>query len=249
MLQPFEWGRVFYILTHPGYVLPPHLSDAYFGKIGEYLADGSFTDAVKGNLLNGKQAVLLWSWENGRYFQSAALFLLGMILGREGKFVASDANIRFWKKSLAISAILFVPLFAIRIFLPGYVTGEALSASLGMILASWSNFAFMVVLVSLFTWSYNRERVKRVLNVVAPIGRMSLSNYVIQSVLGSFIYYGFGFGLYKYTGATFCLFIGLLLATIQLFFSRWWLNHHKQGPLEYLWHKATWIKINPKQKE
>ena len=81
----------------------------------------------------------------------------------------------------------------------------------------------------------------KALNLLAPIGRMSLSNYIIQSILGSFIYYGFGLGMYQFTGATHCLIIGICLAILQGIFSTWWLNVHKQGPLESLWHKATWV--------
>jgi len=246
MLQPFELGRVFYILTHPDYVLPARMSDPYFSRLGDYLAGGSFLEVVKGNLANGKPGVLYWSWENGRYFQTAALFLMGMLLGREGRFISSGDNTKFWKKSLIISALLFIPLFTAKISVNDLVESKALSATLGLIITSWSNFAFMVVLVSLFTCLFQSEGARRILNVFSPIGRMSLSNYVIQSMLGSFIYYGFGLGLYKYTGATFCLFIGLALATLQLFFSGWWLKHHRQGPLEYLWHKATWISLKHK---
>lgn len=241
MLQPFELGRIFYILTHPGYVLPVRLSDNYFAHLGEYLTGGTFFDVVKGNLSNGKLAVLFWSWENGRYFQTASLFLMGMLLGRKGRFLSSDNNSIFWKRSLVISVALFIPLFIVKTTLHNYIENEALKGSLSLVITSWSNFSFMVVLVSLFTFLFQMERAKKILNVFSPIGRMSLSNYVIQSMLGSFIYYGFGLGLYKYTGATFCLFIGLALAILQLFFSRWWMKHHKQGPLEYLWHKATWI--------
>jgi uncharacterized protein len=70
---------------------------------------------------------------------------------------------------------------------------------------------------------------------------MSLSNYIIQSIIGSMIYYGFGLGLYKYTGATYCLIIGIALATLQGFFSYWWIRKYNQGPLEIIWHKLTWI--------
>ena len=70
---------------------------------------------------------------------------------------------------------------------------------------------------------------------------MSMSNYIMQSVLGSVIYYGFGLGLYQYTGATYCLLIGIVLAIIQGIFSSWWMKNHKQGPLETIWHKLTWI--------
>ncbi|EXY30176.1 hypothetical protein M080_7566, partial [Bacteroides fragilis str. 3397 T10] len=55
------------------------------------------------------------------------------------------------------------------------------------------------------------------------------------------IYYGFGLAMYKYAGATASLLIALLIFTVQLIFSRWWLARHKQGPLEFLWRKGTWI--------
>jgi len=81
----------------------------------------------------------------------------------------------------------------------------------------------------------------KALNIFSPIGQMSLSNYIMQSILGSIIYYGFGFGLYKYTGATHCIIIGLTLAISQGIFSTMWMKRFNQGPLETLWHKATWV--------
>lgn len=60
------------------------------------------------------------------------------------------------------------------------------------------------------------------------------------SVLGSFIYYGFGLGLYLYTGALYSLMIGIVLAALQGFLSAWWMRHHLKGPLETVWHNATW---------
>jgi uncharacterized protein len=101
--------------------------------------------------------------------------------------------------------------------------------------------AFMMVLVSGFVLLFQMRFFYKVLNIFSPIGQMSLSNYIMQSILGSIIYYGFGFGLYKYTGATHCLLIGFSLAILQGIFSTWWMKHHKQGPLETLWHKATWV--------
>lgn len=75
--------------------------------------------------------------------------------------------------------------------------------------------------------------------IVIPYGRMSLTNHISQSIMNVCIYYGFGLGLYKSTGATETLFTGLFIFTIQLIFSRYWLAHHKQGPLEFLWRKGT----------
>ncbi len=71
---------------------------------------------------------------------------------------------------------------------------------------------------------------------------MSLTNYVLQSILGACIYYGFGLKLYLHTGATFSLLIGIVLAILQWYFCKSWLKNHKRGVLEQIWHKLTWIR-------
>ena len=107
---------------------------------------------------------------------------------------------------------------------------------------SYANFAFMVILVSVFTllW-FKKDTGYNWQSLLIPYGRMSLTNYISQSIMGVTIYYGFGLSMYKYAGATGSLLIALLIFTIQLIFSRWWLARHKQGPLEFLWRKGTWI--------
>jgi uncharacterized protein len=88
---------------------------------------------------------------------------------------------------------------------------------------------------------FQKASFHRALNTFSPLGRMSMSNYIIQSVLGSFIYYGYGLGLYEFAGSTYAVLIGIGLITLQILFSRWWMKNHKQGPLESIWHKLTWI--------
>lgn len=170
--------------------------------------------------------------------------MLGMLAGRKGLFKESDSNIRFWKKALVISLVAFIPLFQAKTNVGTWYTSEALIRPLGVILSSWANLAFMIFLVSSFVLLFRTSLFNKALNLLAPIGRMSLSNYIIQSILGSFIYYGFGLGMYQFTGATHCLIIGICLAILQGIFSTWWLHVHKQGPLESLWHKATWVRAD-----
>ena len=104
--------------------------------------------------------------------------------------------------------------------------------------------AFMLVMLTGFTYLFQYTRANKALQVFSPMGRMSLTNYIMQTILGSFIYYGIGLGLYKYTGASYCLIIGIVLAISQSYFSKWWMKHHKRGPLETLWHWITWINIS-----
>ena len=241
MLQPLEWARCIYYALNPDYVAPPNLSNAYYESIGNFMKNGSFMDYVIGNLTLGKIASLLWSWENGRFFQAPALFMLGMLLGRKQMFTTTVENIQFWKKVLRYAIVLFVPLYLLKTNIATLVTRVTMSNKLSVIFSSWSNFAFMCVIVSVFVLLYQKESVVGTLAKLIPFGKMSLTNYIMQSMIGSFIYYRYGLGLFEYTGATYCLLIGIVLFFIQLSFCTWWLKTHKQGPLEYIWHKATWI--------
>jgi len=241
MLQPLEWFNVLIGINNPNAAMANPESWQYFGKMGEYIAGNSFYETVVGNLTNGKLAVVNWTWENGRVFQTASLFMLGMLAGRKTLFTISDKNTRFWTKILLFSTILFIPLFVLKEGLAQWIPSVAIHRPLKTIFTSWSNLSFMLLLVSSFILLFYKTKGQKVLNIFSPFGRMSLSNYVIQSILGSIIYYGFGFSLYLYTGATYSLLIGVALAVLQWFFCKWWLANHKQEPLETIWHKATWV--------
>ena len=70
----------------------------------------------------------------------------------------------------------------------------------------------------------------------AAAGRMPLTNYLLQTVLGTFIFYGWGLGYWGRAGPALELLLApLLFVAIQLPLSVWWLRHHRYGPLEYAW--------------
>jgi uncharacterized protein len=241
MLQPYEWFSIIIGLNDPGTGLADPVSWSYFARTGEHITGDSLLKTWMGNLTIGKPAVLHWNWENGRIFQTASLFMLGMLAGRKKLFVLSESSQRFWTRTLLVASLTFIPLYIVNTHKAGWIGYEALSRPALTIVTTWSNMAFMLVLVSGFVLLYRHARFNSVLNIFSAYGRMSLSNYVIQSILGSFVYYGYGLGLYKQTGATVSLLIGIILAVLQGYFSSWWLKQHKKGPLETVWHNATWI--------
>ncbi len=241
MLQPYELFNLFYAIQNPEMKIYDPLSWSYFAKTGEYITRNSMIDTLIGNLTTGKTAVLLWNWENGRVFQTASLFMFGMLAGRKYLFGDSQANLKFWKRTLVIAAVVFIPLFIIKLYHANWINSDAINRPFATIISSWSNMAFMLVLVSGFVLLFQNGFFHKVLNIFSSFGRMSLSNYIMQSIIGSIIYYGFGFGLYEFTGATYSVMIGIVLAVLQGLFSYWWINKYKQGPLEIIWHKLTWI--------
>ena len=240
MLQPWEWVHVLGALADPAAKLPDPASWTYYGRADAYLKGSALIDLWIGNLTNGKAASVMWSWEAGRMFQIVSLFMLGMLAGRKGLFAPTEQSLRFWKRTLLIAAVCFVPLFVAKSNMESLVPGEALRRPLSTIVSSWSNVAFMLVLVASFVLLFQVKVFQRALRAFEPLGRMSLTSYMVQSVIGSTLYYGAGFGLYAVTGSSMCLAIGLVLAVAQGLFSAWWLRQHRQGPLEALWHRATW---------
>ena len=238
LLQPYAWIEFFQALPDPNEKLADPASWAYFGRANDYMAHGSALEVWWGNLTNGKVGVIRWSWENGRVFQIPALFMLGMIAGRKGVFTSSPESKQFWLRTLLFAVIAFIPFYLLKSYPEWWNIGVAVQRPLLVIVTSWSNVAFMVVLVSSFALLFYSWRW---LEFFSALGRMSLTSYVVQSIIGTSIYYGFGLGMYQYTGASFALAIGIVLALLQRQFSVWWLKRHKQGPLESLWHRATWM--------
>ena len=242
LLQPYEWGRAIYAMINPDYVVSTGHFMPYAMRAQEATANGNFFEVLCSNISDGQLYSNIWQVENGRLFQTAALFMFGMLLGRRKYLIKSEESVRFWKKMLKGAVLAFIPLYCLKTFVPDLLTNPSVQIPYKIAVPSYANFAFMIILVSIFTllW-FKKEKGYGWQSLLIPYGRMSLTNYISQSIMGVIIYYGFGLAMYKYAGATANLLIALLIFTVQLIFSRWWLARHKQGPLEFLWRKGTWI--------
>ena len=243
MLLPYEWINLIYAFQHPDEKINDPISWSYFGKMFEYIDSPSLWTIMIGNLTNGKIGVLLWNWENGRFFSILALFLFGYILAKHNVFEWNERSERFWKKTLLIASIAFVPLYIIQIQMDDIISIAIIRRPVLTMETAWTNFAFMMILISGLTLLFYKTKLQSKLMYFSSFGKMSLSNYIIQSVIGSAIFYGWGLFLYKSTGATYGILIGLAMTLVMGIFCKWWERHHKQGPLETLWHKATWVKL------
>ena len=73
---------------------------------------------------------------------------------------------------------------------------------------------------------------------LAAVGRMALTNYLLQSVLATAWYYGGG--RYGRGSLTEGVVLWLVVSALQLTWSPWWLARHDQGPMEALWRRLTY---------
>ena len=241
MLQPIACWDVFSALTDPAYTGNKQLAGYYFTQAFAVQENGTFWETLKMNLWEGQLASLTWAWEHGRIFQTAALFMFGMLIGRTGKFLYSEENMKFWFRALLTGIIVFFPLTGLVSILPEFISNTAVTTPLNLILQSLANLAFMVFIISILILLFYSSKIARLMRRLIPYGRMSLTDYITQSIMGSLLFYGWGFALHKHMGITASFFFGIVLFLLQYGFACWWMKSHKNGPFEWLWKKATWI--------
>lgn len=240
LIQPLPLYYTLRACFDPAFVTPALPTGDLWGATFEVQSHGTFWETVRVNLWEGQLASLAWAWDNGRVFQTAALFLLGFLAGKRGLFLKE--NLKIWNKVLCGSLLAFFPLYGLGNMLPGFIDNPSIRTPLLLIISSLYKFAFMLLLVSAILFAYYRTRLQRRLAEIVPYGRMSLTNYITQSIFGSLLFYNWGFGLHDDLGITASFLTGILLFILQFSFCRWWMAHHSHGPMEYLWKRATWLK-------
>lgn len=241
-LQPIEWFHYIMSLIIPSYQLPDYGVGAMYAEVGEVTKTGTFLDFLWCNITLGQKASFMWAVGAGRTLQTAGLFLIGLYIGRKELFIANKQNFHSWIYVLIASAILFGPLYSLKELIMQN-SSALVQQTIGTIFDMWQKLAFTFVLVASFVLLYQNESFQKRVAAFRSYGRMSLTNYVSQSFIGAFIYFPFGLYLAPYCGYTVSLLIGFMIFFGQVKFSRWWFKSHKQGPLEGIWHKWTWIKI------
>ena len=185
----------------------------------------------------------------GRGYLTFAFFLLGMWIGRTRLFENLQTNAPLLKKIIlwsAVGTIAMIPLF-------WYMFSQM--ESIFDFTSWWSmfalsaydnfNFFFTIFLAAGFVYLYELPKMQRLLSWFAPYGRMALTNYVFQSLIGTFLFFNWGLGYIGQFRNIELFIIGLLIIGAQMIISFYWLKNFKYGPLEWAWRSLTYMKIQP----
>jgi uncharacterized protein len=237
LLQPQYLWRIFRLLTDGQYTLPADHTWALMQNVMRMDADGSFLPWMYASITDGFMANASWMWAHGRLLHIPGLFLIGMLACRRKVF--TDMVSRRWIVLGASALALWVPVFA---FLHSLSAWERtpLVRTLASLAEAYGNVALTVVVVSLFILIWRTRPGEWLLSVFVAHGRMSLTNYMLGSLCGVFIYFNWGLRLFPFCGATISVFIGFFMLTLHLAGSRLWLRYFGQGPMEKLWRRLTW---------
>ena len=238
------WTRVIFILSVTIVLLVGalvYISERYFPqesfqsptetKLDEILLNGTFLDAIPARL-----ELWVYGISTGVFLQGGlafAAFLLGLRLARI-QFLSSPIDTQKNSKLMKIGFLLGAPIQIIAAIILVQNEQSLKPSEAIYLLALFSSF-IAAPLLSMFYIGVIRRLVEekpRILSWLIPAGKMSLTIYILQSVVTSMIFGPWGFGLFQDLQTWQVLLLAFTIWALLVYFATKWLERYKQGPLE-----------------
>lgn len=182
--------------------------------------------------------LMLFVWRAG------GLMLVGMALYKWGVLTA-ERTARYYLRGFIIGWIIGLPIViygVYRNFEGGWAVDSMFIGSqynyIGSLFVSFGFICLMMLMAksSAFIWIKGR---------LAAIGQTALSNYLLQSILATTLFYGFGFGLFGQVDRWGQVLIMIGIWIIQLLITKPWIERYYFGPAEWAWRSLTYMKRQP----
>ena len=219
---------------------------AVYPEVYAAIAKASFSELIALNSWDGLMAKCLYFVESGRGLQLIGLFIVGLILGRISFFTQPEKFAKARMKAVVIAIAAAALFFGLETYikqLPADVLQEKGMAKmyLEQLIGSYSSTAIMASLLLLFMQFYLWQPTGKILNLLAPCGRISLSIYLVQAVIGVPLFYPFGLSLYETIGQTNSFLFGIAFYSLLIIVAHWWVKRFYYGPVEWVWRSATYM--------
>jgi len=175
------------------------------------------------------------------------MFMFGMWAARKDLAKNYTEHIPFFKKVFVWGLIIGLP--ANIIYTYAAFTTEmnipSLNSFLGFVGYNVGGVAFCLMYVSGIVLLANSGKMEVLSQFFAPIGRMALTNYLLQTLICTTLFYAYGFALFGKVSLWQGALIAIIIFSIQVPLSKFWLKHFRFGPFEWLWRTMTYFKWQP----
>ena len=248
-------GIVLVVLPHPslsawfaGSGPPPATQDQAYAAALAAFSSHDLATMLRGNWqFNSWWVPVHW----GLLPSISGCMLVGAALGNSGVLRDPARHALFWKRLLLAFPIGLALAFFVKLGDYGRLPMQAawLDNDAGRMLLRELNQATALVLAlgyaAVFVWLFARPAWRRWMQHLAPVGRMALSNYLTQTLVGIALFYGVGLRLGPSYGLVGVVVVWALLFGAQIVFSRWWLARFRFGPAEWAWRSLTYGQWQP----
>ena len=172
-----------------------------------------------------------------------AMFLLGLVVGRRDLARGTDhqallRRVCRWSFGIGLPVALLAAAGVSQLpVLSALVVFQINAAVAGPILAT--GYCAGIALL------WQRADWRQVLRPLAAVGRLALTNYLLQSLIATFLFYGHGLGLARRVSPSQAVVITVAILAAQMLGSRWWIRRYRFGPAEWLWRTLTYGRSQP----
>jgi uncharacterized protein len=171
-------------------------------------------------------ALFHWGFLSGRFSKKFYALTLIACYG-----IGIPLEVYSWKRALEISdQIKFLETHAVNVGI--YIF------SLKRILVALGHVSLVMLMIK-SGW------LKNIFSILASVGKMAFSNYILQSLICCFLFFGYGFGYYAMLEYHELFVVVLVIWILQLTISPIWLSYFRFGPLEWVWRSLTYWKLQP----
>jgi len=198
---------------------------------------GSLVDALGTQLTLAPGFFLLVLFTHG--VPSLGMFLLGMAAGKRGMLTDTELLGRWAPRVLLAGLAVGIPVSAMTFAATmGWWQAPSQWSGIQQLANPLMTLAYLAAVVLVV-------RLSRGTGVVwlAAGGRIAATNYIVQSVVSSVLYTGYGFALADQVPTRWVVVIALGTFTLQLLASSWWLRRYRYGPVEWVLRGITYWTI------
>lgn len=215
-------------------------------KYYDLIKNGSYTETIKANFkaFKDKSAFQVMS---GRIYMTLGFFLLGLFAGRRKLFEHLSSTKPLFKKIFKYTGLGTLALIALActLFLTPLMRDNPYANLIGGLIFDTGSNALSLFYIAGVTLLFTRQRWANRLSYLAPVGKLALTSYLVQTVFGLLIFQGYGLNLFAEIGVAAATALTLPIFFLQVVFSRWWLSRYQYGPVEWLWRSLTYFQLQP----
>jgi uncharacterized protein len=178
------------------------------------------------------------------YVAIFSTMILGLLLGRHhvfqnsARYLPQVRRVQWWTLALGVVTGVVFGIWEATVTDTLTPTPFRVIASICYILCRVSIMAFYVATI---VRAVHHEGWRRRLAPMATAGRMPLTNYLLQTLIATFVFYGWGLGFWGRVGPALDMVLAFaIFFAIQVPLSKWWLARFELGPMEYLWRRLSY---------
>jgi uncharacterized protein len=187
--------------------------------------------------------------DSNRMPKVLGMFLLGFYAGRKMMYLHLEDYVLLFKKIRLWGFVIGIPTAIACTYFEIFQAHIPNPIGLGhTFFYAFSVVPLCLAYTSVICLHWIKRKSNGKLKVLAPVGRMALTNYLMQTIIGITLYYGVGFGFGGHIGPAVFIPIGLGVYALQILYSNIWFKYFNYGPMEWIWRQMTYWKKLPLRK-